>query len=241
MASARFPTYFYHTMKTEKNLRAEEPTSAPRPYQSKPRRSRLSLIRISLAALVIFGPGMILGSDGQTLQPPDGVRKGTNAEPSSSLLIAAQGRGQPSYQVFAYRCTRPAITVVDETTLEVGGTQKIDVGRLDRLTRQKRETVAGQLGVPVGVIDCLLRGCTNQAPADAAGLAGKVRVTVIDYKYLLERWTRYHPPTGGEKVKTYALLALQDGDIDKAWKMYVDLPRPEPPTGFRVAGGDLQH
>jgi hypothetical protein len=67
-------------------------------------------------------------------------------------------------------------------------------------------------------------------------LAGKLRVTVIDYKYLLERWTQYLPPSGTEKVKADALLALQSGDIDKAWKMYVDLPRPEPPTGFRIAG-----
>jgi hypothetical protein len=227
-------------MKAEKILAVEEPTSAPGPCQSKPRRSRLSLIRISLAALVILGPGMILGSDGQTLQPPDGGSPATNADPSSPALLAAEGRKQPGYQVFAYRCTRPAITVVDETTLEVDGKQKIDVSRLDQLTKQEKETLAGQFDVPVGVIDCLLRSCTNQTSADAAGLADKLRVTVIDYKYLLERWTRYHPPTGGEKVKTDALLALQGGDIDKAWKMYVDLPRPEPPTGFRVAGGNLQ-
>ncbi len=88
----------------------------------------------------------------------------------------------------------------------------------------------------MGVIDNLLESCSKQAPADAAEVAGKLRVMVIDYKYLLARWTQYHPPTGQEKVKTDALLALQGGDIDKAWKMYIALPRPDPPTGFRIAG-----
>jgi hypothetical protein len=179
---------------------------------------------------------MIPGSKGQTLPVPDGGSRAAQTPPASLSLVAAQGRKQPGYQVFAQRCTAPSITVVNETTLVIGGKQKIDVSRLDQLATQEKETLAGQFDVPVGVIDCLLRGCTNQAPADAAGLAGKFRVTVIDYKYLLERWTKYLPPAGTEKVKTDALLALRDGDLDKAWKMYNDLPRPEPPTGFRIAG-----
>lgn len=194
------------------------------------------MIRASMATLVILTQGMIPGSEGQSLLPPDGGSKATNAEPSSPLLIAAQGRGQPSYQVFAFRCTSPSITVVNETTLEIGGKQKIDISRLDQLTTQEKETLAGKFDVPVGVIDNLLESYSKQTPADAAGLADKLRVTVIDYKYLLARWTQYHPPTGQEKVKTDALLALQGGEIDKAWKMYIDLPRPDPPTGFRIAG-----
>ncbi len=225
-------------MKAEKNLRVEEPSSAPRPCQSKPGSSRSALIRASLATLVILTQGLVLGSDGQTLQPPDGGSPATNANLSSPALAAAEGRKEPGYQVFAFHCASPAITVVNETTLEIDGKQKIDVSRPDQLTRLDRETLAGQLDVPVVVVDCVLRGCTNQTPADAAGLAGKLRVMVIDYKYLLARWTQYHPPTGGEKVKTDALLALQGGDIDKAWRMYIDLPRPAPPTEFRVAGGN---
>jgi hypothetical protein len=189
-----------------------------------------------MATFVILTQGSILGSDGQTLQPPDGGSRAAQTPPASFSLVAAQGRKQPSYQVFAFRCTSPAITAMNETTLEVGGKQKIDVSQLDQLTTQEKETLAGQFDVPVGVIDNLLESCSKQAPADAAGLADKLRVTVIDYKYLLARWTQYHPPTGGEKVKTDALLALQGGNVDKAWKMYVDLPRPEPPTGLRIAG-----
>ncbi|MFZ0828012.1 MAG: hypothetical protein WAO02_11370 [Verrucomicrobiia bacterium] len=179
---------------------------------------------------------MNLGSDGQTLPPPGGGSVSAKSDPSSPALPAAEGRRQPSYQVFAFHFISPAIVVVNATTLEVGGKQKIDVSRLDQLAREEKETLANRFDVPVGVVDCLLRGCTNHAPADATEVAAKLRAMVIDYKYLLERWTRYHPPTGREKVKTDALLALQGGDLDKAWKMYIDLPRPAPPTGFRIAG-----
>ena len=227
---------FLPAMKIEIIPPAEGPAHAGRRWQSKPRCSRWSLIRISLADLVTLTQGMILGSDGQTLQPPDNGSPSAKAEPASPVLLAAEGRRQPSYQVFASGCTAPAITVVNGTTLEVGGKQKLDVSRLDQLTTPEKETLAGQLAVPVVVIDGLLRDCTNQAPADATGLAGKLRVTAIDYKYLLERWTQYHPPTGGEKVKTDALRALQSGDLEKAWAMYVTLPRPEPPGGVRIAG-----
>jgi hypothetical protein len=223
-------------MKTEKIPPGEGTARAARRWQSKPRCSRWSLIRISLTAFVTLTQGMIFGSDGQTLQPPDNGSPSAKAEPASPVLLAAEGRRQPSYQVFVSGCTAPAITVVNGTTLEVGGKQKIDVSRLDQLTTPEKETLAGQLEVPVVVLDCLLRGCTNQTPADATGLAGKLRVTAIDFKYLLEQWTQYHPPTGGEKVKTDALQALQGGDLEKAWAMYVTLPRPEPPGGFRIAG-----
>jgi hypothetical protein len=223
-------------MKAKKILPVEEPTSAPLLWQSKPTRTRLPLIRIIMATLVILTQGMVLESKGQTVPAPDGGSQAAKAEPSSVALCAAEGRKQPGYQVFAQRCAAPAITVVNETMLEIGGKQKIDVSRLDQLATQEKETLAGQFEVPVGVIDTLLESFSRQAPVDAAEVADKLRVTVIDYKYLLERWTRYLPPTGKEEVKTAALLALQGGDIDKAWKMYVDLPRPEPPTGFRIAG-----
>ncbi len=189
-----------------------------------------------MATFVIMTQGMIPGSEGQSLLPPDGGSTAAKAEPSSPSLITAQGRGQPSYQVFAFRCTSPSITVMNETTLEIGGKQKIDVSRLDQLDRAEKETLAGQFDVPVSVVDNLQKSCSKQAPADAAEVAGKLRVMVIDYKYLLEKWTEYHPPTGQEKVKTDALLALQGGNVDKAWEMFAALPKPRPPTGFRVAG-----
>jgi hypothetical protein len=223
-------------MKAKKVLPVEGPTSALLRRQSKPTRSRFPLIRMVVATSLILTQGMVPGSKGQTVPAPGGGSQAAKAEPSSVPLYAAEGRKQPGYQVFAQRCATPSISVVNETTLEIGGKQKIDVSGLDQLATREKETLAGQFDVPVGVIDSLLESFSGQAPVSAAEVADKLRLTVIDYKYLLERWTRYRPPTGKEEVKTAALLALQGGDLDKAWKMYVDLPRPAPPTGFRVAG-----
>src|SRR5579859_1034065 len=100
-------------MKAKKTRSAEGLAGAPWQCQSKPRRSRLALVRSLMATFVILTPGMMLGSDGQTLQPPDGGSPATNADPSSPALVGAEGRRQPSYQVFAYRCTSPSITVVN--------------------------------------------------------------------------------------------------------------------------------
>src|SRR5690349_5873936 len=105
-------------MKAKKEPPARVPAGAPQQCQSKPGGSRLALVHSLMATLVILTSGMMLGSDSQTLQPPDSGSPATNAEPSSPALITAQGRRQPSYQVYAFRCTSPSITVVNETTLE---------------------------------------------------------------------------------------------------------------------------
>ncbi len=197
--------------------------------------ARLSLARIVLPIFVILTPGMIPGSEGQAILSADNGGRATQTPLASSSLLPAQGRKQPSYQVFAVRSTTPSIDVVNETTLEVAGKQKIDVSRLDQLTRQERETLASQFGVPIGVVENQLENFSRQAPTNAVEVASKLRVMMIDYKYLLERWNQYHPPAGQEKVKTDALLALQAGGLETAWAIYADLPRPKPPTGFRVA------
>jgi hypothetical protein len=232
IAPAKFPIYFYRPVKDKKISHIGEPSSRPRQCQSKTTAASLTII----AAFVILTQGMIVGSEGQILVPPDRGSQAVQTQPSSLSLLVAQGRQHPGYQVFAEHLALPAITVVDEATLDVDGKMKIDVSRLDQLTAQQKETLAGQFEVPVGVIDKLLGSVSNSVPADATQVAGKLRATIIDYKYLLERWIQYIPPTGKEKVKADALLALQAGDIDKAWGMYADLPRPKPPTGFGVVG-----
>lgn len=130
----------------------------------------------------------------------------------------------------------PALTVVDQATLDVGGRMKIDVSRLDQLNEQQKGALAEWYAVPAGVVDKFQESFTQEASSDAARAATKLHVTMIDYKYLLERWTKYLAPAGKEKIKTDALEALQVGDLDKAWKMFLDLPRPKSPTGLRIAG-----
>jgi len=221
-------------VKERKISQGEGPVSALRRCQSKSAASGLPAIHTVIATFVILTLGMIPTSKGQTLRLPDLGSQAAQTQPSSLSLLAAQGRQHPGYQVFAGHLALPSIAVVGETTLEVGGMTKFDVSRLDRLTLTQKETLAGQFEVTVGVVDKLLASFSNPASTDAAQLAGKLRLAVIDYRYLLERWTQYRPPAGEEKVKADALLALRAGDIDKAWGMFVDLPKPKPPVALQI-------
>lgn len=238
MASSGFPAYVHHQMKNEQISQVEKPTGAPLQRWSKPAAPRLPVVRILIAAVAILTQVMILGSIGQTIIVPNPGNPSAQTQPSSPSLLAAQGRQHPSYLVFASHFALPAIIVVGATTLEVDGKMKIDVSRLDQLTTQQKESLAGQLEIPIGVVDNLLASFSGPAPTDAAQLAGRLRVAVTDYKYLLERWNRYLPPAGRENVKADALLALQAGELDKAWGLYAGLPKPAPPTGFQIVGGN---
>ena len=194
------------------------------------------MIRTIMSTFVILTLGMTLGGRGQSLVPADPGSQAADIPPPSLPLLVAERRQHPSFQIFAGQLALPAITSVDETTLEIGGKLKMDVRRLDQVTPQQKETLAGQFEVPVGVVDKLWTSFSNNVPSDAAQMAGKLRATVIDYKYLLERWSRYRPPTGKETIKADALLALQGGDLEKAWELYVALPRPKAPGGLRITG-----
>jgi hypothetical protein len=191
-----------------------------------------------IATLIIFTPPMVPEVAGQTVVTR-AIGSQTVPDQALSLLpLVAQGRWHPSYQFFARHLALPVITVTNMTTLEIDGKVEIDASRLDQLTQTQKETLSRQFDVPVGIINNLLVGRTNQPPMDATQVAGQLCVTVTDYKYLLERWRRYLPPNGNEKVKADALLALETGDLDKAWRMFMDLPRPKPPASVRIAGPD---
>jgi hypothetical protein len=194
------------------------------------------MVRTGIALLVILTGVAVLPVEGQTLMPPDHGSQPAQTRPTLLSSRAAQGRQHPSYQVFAAGLAFPSITIVDKNTLDVGGKLKIDVSRFGQLTRQQKDTLAGQFAVAASVVDKFQANWTNNVSIDPAQVAGKLRVMMIDCKYLLEQWTQYLPPAGKEKVKADALEALRAGDIDKAWEMFLDLPRPAPPAGFGVVG-----
>ena len=159
---------------------------------------------------------------------------GTRATPVEKAAYVPQGRQMERYKAFARQAEMPVIAITDKTTLEVGGTLKADLNRLARLTVRDKEALAGQFGVPTGVIGKVAEHAASTPPGGAAQLAQDIRTAVIDYRFLQGEWERYNPPTEGQKVKADALEALQAGDISKAWALYDGLQKPAPPGNLRI-------
>ncbi len=153
-----------------------------------------------------------------------------------------KGRQMKRYEVFARQAELPSITATNNTLLQVGGVVNTDTTRLAQLAPREKEALAGQFGVPVGVIDRLMQRLAGSSPPAADQLAQEIRTAVIDYKFLQIEWDRYHPAAEGQKTKAAALDALQTGDITKAWELYDGLRRPlapaiaapAPPSNLRV-------
>jgi hypothetical protein len=138
--------------------------------------------------------------------------------------------------VFSSRVVLPSIILLDERTLDIAGEVRIEVRRPDLLTSRQKIALAGLFGVPVAVPEKALHGLSSEAQVTPEQAAQQLRMSVIDYKYLRTAWSRYRPPAGEEQAKNTALQSLEAGEIDKAWQMYMALPRPQAPQGLRVAG-----
>ena len=146
-----------------------------------------------------------------------------------------QGCQMNRYKAFARQTELPAITVATNVLIEVGGVASIDVARLAQLSTREKEALAAQFSVPVGVIDKLVQRLAGNPGPAADQIAQQLRTAVIDYKFLQIEWDRYHPPIEGQQTKSNALVALQGGDLAKAWELYDGLGRPEPPAAARPA------
>jgi hypothetical protein len=159
---------------------------------------------------------------------------GTQTTPARKPAYAPKGYQMERYQAFARQAEIPAITVTDTTTLEVGGTVRIDLNRLAQLSNKEQEALGGQIGFPVAVIGKVAERAAGNPPPDAAQFAHDIRTAVVDYRFLHGEWNRYDPPAAGQRIKADALQALQSGDIIKAWELYDGLQRPAPPGNLRI-------
>jgi hypothetical protein len=134
------------------------------------------------------------------------------------------------YKAYARQAELPLITATNNAMLEVGGMVKTDTTRLAQLSVGEKEALAGQFGVPVAVIDKLVQRVASRPPPAADQFAQELRTVVVDYRFLQIEWNRYHPPADGQKTKAAALVALQAGEISKAWELYDGLRRPQAPA-----------
>jgi hypothetical protein len=147
-----------------------------------------------------------------------------------------QGRQMLRYQAFVRQAQLPPVTVTGKTNLAVGGkvSLKLDGPGLASLSTRQAEDLAQQFAVPPELVRAVAQRLASPAGRDAAEFPGELRTAVIDYRFLLGEWDRYHPPAEGQAVKTEALQALQSGDVNRAWQLYDGLRRPQAPTALRL-------
>jgi len=178
---------------------------------------------------------LVLGSALNSAIP---VRAQTAINPlmTAASSAAAQGRQHPSYQVFAAQNALPTISTPDDATLTINGAVTINVQTPASIPAKDEAMAADQFGISPVVLSKILERISSNGPPAAPQFAKQLSSAVLDYKYLVAKWTGYHPPTGTEelKTKTTALQVLQAGDIDKAWVLFMALPRPQAPAGLRV-------
>lgn len=158
------------------------------------------------------------------------------SRPAQAKLLAGepQGHQMKRYQAFARQTALPLIAVTSETTLKIGEAAGIDLARLAELSAEEKKALAAQFEVPAGVIVKVLQSAAANQPLAAAEVAGKLRLAVIDYRFLQQEWNRYHPSQENQQAKAQALESLQAGDLAQAWALYDELPRPQPPANLRI-------
>jgi hypothetical protein len=145
-----------------------------------------------------------------------------------------RARRQPSYQVFAAQARLPEIRALDNGAFTVGGTLTLDLHKSNQSTTSEKRALAQLLQVPPGLLTAVLHKLST-TESSSEELARQFQTAVVDYRYLAQRWAEYRPPASGEAVKAEAMKCLETGDLEKAWQMYIDLPKPSPPTHIRVA------
>lgn len=190
---------------------------------------RWTVLPVAVCAALMQCLTSVRADDALPLRGPD-----TQPTQVQNPAYSPQGRQMKRYEAFARQAELPPLTVTNNAVLQVGGVANTDATPLARLSSRKKEALAGQFKVPVGVINRLAQQLARSSPPTAEQLAQEIRTAVIDYRFLQIEWERYHPPAEGQKTKAAALEALQAGDISKAWKLYDALGRPPPPANLRV-------
>ena len=215
----------------KKIMKQNQPTSQMRPgFSGKAENHAVNLCRwasrgIAVCALATHCLNPARAANALAAKEPP-----TQTLPAQTPAYTPKGWQMERYKAFARQAEMPAITVSNKTTLEVGGTVKTDLNRLAQLSTPDKAALAGQFGVPAGVIGKVAERVATNEPPNAAQFAQAIRTAVIDYRFLQGEWGRYHPPLEGQPVKADALQALQVGDINKAWQLYDALEKPQAPS-----------
>jgi FMN phosphatase YigB (HAD superfamily) len=173
-----------------------------------------------LLSIVLIG-ALLTCSAGEPTLPQQGSTTSTNAN---------HARLHPSYQVFVAQTHLPEIKGLNRV-LTIGERSTVDFDKPSQVTTKEKSQLSELLEVPPEVVSAQIQKLSTNHQLKDAELAHEFQIAVIDYRYLSQRWARYRPPVGKELVKAEAIKCLQAGNLEKAWQMYIDLPRPRPPKG----------
>jgi hypothetical protein len=144
-----------------------------------------------------------------------------------------QAKMHPSYRLFVAQTRLPDIKAFDRVLI-VGGALTVDLVKPNLVTADEKLALTELLQVRPEFLAAIISKLATNQQFKSEKLASEFQTAVIDYRYLNERWTHYRPDPDGEAIKTKALQHLQAGDLEQAWQMYIELPRPPPPTGLRI-------
>jgi hypothetical protein len=178
------------------------------------------------------------------LAPAEGqVRPPTNAKsPPMEALENSVGRTQQGhcpwpknrYLWFSNHTSLTIQVFANDAIIHVGKSRTIKLKQLSAFSSSDAKAVAGELGVPVGLVNRVLRFCTEHPDAGAEEVAQQLRASVIDFRFLLAELSAYRPPALGEGAYQAALMDLLHGDVARVWSYYRELPWPQAPTSLRI-------
>jgi len=138
----------------------------------------------------------------------------------------------PAYSLIAAQLSLPNIAAAAERVLEIDGTARLDFAAANE--SPAASALAAQMRIPLSAMKGLIRQLANETELTGPQLAASFRTELVDYKFLEERWNQFHPAGTALQVKQAALAALEAGDLERAWTLFEDLPKPRPPRQLRV-------
>ncbi len=179
--------------------------------------------------LLALGWILLLGLSGQSQPAPGAGSQGTLHQVESST---SRGRQLASYRVFATHCTLPTITT-NGGEVQIAGKYLVSTSPTATLPTERLQELAKLFDLPIPVLTGFLKSWRAKPALTARVMAVELQSSIIDYKYLLSRWTAMHPTAEKEHLKDTALAALNSGDLNQAWELYLSPERPAAPTNFR--------
>jgi hypothetical protein len=163
---------------------------------------------------------------------PQTVAKATAGTPARKPAANIDRSRYPAYSFIAAQLSFPNIAAAGERVLQINGVARLDFAAPNET--QVTSPLAAQLRIPLAALTGLIRQLANETALTGPELAASFRTALVDYKFLEERWNKFHPAGTGLQVKQAALAALAAGDLERAWTLFEDLPKPRPPRQLKI-------